>query len=119
VDGAVLVERTDRLMRSGGVPDSLREMLTGMAKGMLGGMSAAQRAEWAKCQVYLALGNAVNGAKSLGLDSCPMTGFDPVELGRILALPDDHLLTALCPVGYPADTPMGSKLRLPLGDILF
>ena len=33
----------------------------------------------AQHHVFLAMGNAVNGAKSLGLDSCPMGGFDPKE----------------------------------------
>jgi len=39
---------------------------------------------WAQQQAFLALGNAVNGAKALGFDSCPITGFNPGECGRIL-----------------------------------
>jgi nitroreductase len=118
-DDEALVRRVDGLLKSGGVPDSLREMLVGMSKGMFGGMSSQQRAEWAKCQVFLALANAVNGAKSLGLDSCPMTGFDSAECARVLALPGDLLLTAMCPVGYAADVPPAGKLRVPLNDIIF
>lgn len=118
-DHEALVRRVDGLMKSGGVPDSLRDMLVGMAQGMFAGMSSQQRTEWAKCQVYLALANALNGAKALGLDSCPMTGFDPLACTRVLALPDDFALTALCPVGYAADAAPAAKLRVPLSDVTF
>jgi nitroreductase len=118
-DAEALVSRVDRLMKSGGVPDQGREMLVGMSKMFLGGMSPQQVADWAKSQVFLALGNALNGAKSLGLDSCPMSGFDAVECSRVLALPSDFLLTAMCPVGYAADVQPPVKLRVPLSDIVF
>ncbi len=72
----------------------------------------------AQHHVYLAMGNAVNGAKSLGLDSCPMGGFDPKEYSRILALPSNLVPTMLCPVGYAADKP-GPKVRFPSGEIFF
>ena len=72
---------------------------------------------WAQQQVYLALANAVNGAKALGFDSCPMTGFDPSALSKILGLPSHIVPTALCPVGYAADAPM-PKARLSLADLM-
>ena len=118
-DHEALVRRVDGLMKSGGVSDGLREMLVGVSKGMFGAMSSPQRVEWAKCQVFLALANALNGAKSLGLDSCPMTGFDPIECTRVLSLPADFVLTAMCPVGYGADVAPAAKLRVPLSDITF
>ncbi|MDD1666434.1 MAG: nitroreductase family protein, partial [Methanomicrobiales archaeon] len=68
--------------------------------------------------VFLALGNALNGAKSLGLDSCPMGGFDPKEYARILGLPPHLVPTMLCPVGYAADTPE-PKIRFPVEEIFF
>ena len=72
---------------------------------------------WAQQQVFIALANAVNGAKSLGFDSCPMTGFDPEALSKILGLPAHIVPTALCPVGYADDVPM-PKARLSLADLM-
>jgi len=77
-----------------------------------------QRLTWAQRQAYLALGNAVNGAKSLGFDSCPMEGFDPDGYSKILKLPKNIVPTALCTIGYAADTPM-PKVRLSKEDIFF
>lgn len=71
---------------------------------------------WAKNQVFLALGNALNGAKSLGLDACPMGGFLPDEYKKVLDLPDDLVPTVLCPIGYRADSPR-PKVRLSKEDI--
>lgn len=73
-------------------------------------MSPDQKKSWAQRQVYLALGNALNGAKSLGFDSCPMEGFNHEEVGKILKVPSHVVVTALCPIGYAADTPR-QKMR--------
>jgi nitroreductase len=77
-----------------------------------------QQLAWAQHHVFLALGNALNGAKSLGLDSCPMGGFDPKEYARILKLPPGLVPTMLCPVGYAADKPM-PKFRFPAKELFF
>src|SRR3989344_5026137 len=73
-------------------------------------LSDEQKLSWAQRQTYLALGNAVNGAKALGFDSCPMEGFDPEAYSRILKLPDYLVPTALCTIGYAIDKPK-QKLR--------
>lgn len=78
-------------------------------------LSVEQKRSWAQRQTYLALGNAVNGAKSLGFDSCPMEGFDPVSFAAILELPPHIIPTALCTIGYAADTAR-PKTRFPLNE---
>jgi nitroreductase/dihydropteridine reductase len=113
-----LIGKLDQTLKAGKTPDEFRNMVVGLAKGMTGSMTPEAKLEWAKCQVFLALGNAVNGAKSLGLDSCPMTGFDPKAFFRVLGIPANLVPTALCAVGYAADAPM-PKLRFPKEDILF
>ena len=115
VDGQI--KKVDQTMKGARVPDEMRNTVIGLAKDMNGRMSPEQRLGWAQCQVFLALGNAVNGAKALGFDSCPMTGFDPQEYSRILKLPAHLIATALCPLGYAADKPM-PKMRFPKEDIL-
>lgn len=113
-----LIENVSRIMREAGVPDEMRNTRIDKAKGMFGKMSPEETLAWAKCHAYLALGNAVNGAKSLGFDSCPMAGFDPAEYSRILKLPEHLVPTVLCPLGYAADKPM-SKVRFSKEDISF
>jgi nitroreductase/dihydropteridine reductase len=113
-----LMEKVSRLMKEAGLPDEMRSTRIEKAKGMFGNMSSDQMIEWAKCHAFLALGNAVNGAKSLGFDSCPMAGFDPAEYSRILELPEHLIPTVLCPLGYAADKPM-PKTRLAKEEIFF
>ncbi len=38
-------------------------------------------------------------AKSMGLDSCPMDGFDYEAVGKIIHLPEDHLIGYMIAVG--------------------
>ena len=118
MQGDKLAEKVSQIMSEAGMPDEKCNSTIATAKGMFGRMSPEAKLEWAKCQVYLALGNAVNGAKSLGFDSCPMTGFDPAEYARILKLPEHLVPTALCPLGYAADKPM-PKIRFSKEDIFF
>ena len=93
-------------------------MITDMAAGFAGPMSPEQRLAWSQAQVYLALGNALNGAKALGFDSCPMGGFNPAEFSKILKIPSPLVPTMLCPIGFAADKPM-PKIRFPKEDIVF
>ena len=105
-------------MKASGVPDDVRKMVIGIARDMTGKMSREQKLCWAQSQLFLALGNAVNGAKSLGFDSCPMGGFDPKEYSRILKIPPPLVPTMLCPLGYAADKPM-PKVRFTKEEIFF
>ena len=79
-------------------------------------LSDEQKLSWAQRQTYLALGNALNGAKALYFDSCPMEGFNPAEYAKILKLPSNLVPTALCPVGYASDKP-APKLRFPNDEV--
>jgi len=88
-----------------------------MMRGFVSGMNEEQKRVWAQKQVYIALGNALNGAKSLGFDSCPMEGFNAVEFARILDLPATLVPTVLCPIGYAADTP-NAKWRFPKQEMI-
>jgi nitroreductase/dihydropteridine reductase len=108
-----VIAKADKCMREAGFPDERRNNMITMVKNLKDNFTLA----WAQQQVYLALANAVNGAKALGFDSCPMTGFNPSALSKILGLPPHLVPTVLCPVGYAADVPM-PKARLSLTDLL-
>jgi nitroreductase len=105
------------LARSGLPAESVSQYAT-MIKGYIGSMTPEQRMAFSREQIHIALGNAVNGAKSLGLDSCPMGGFDPVAYAEVLFLPEEYIPVILCAVGYAADKPQ-PKWRLPREDVFF
>jgi nitroreductase len=113
-----LIKRLEALMQKHGIPDEMKKMVIGMSREFTGKMSADQKRAWSQAQTYLALGNALNGAKALGFDSCPIGGFDPAEYSRILKIPANLVPVMLCPVGYAADKPM-PKIRFPREDITF
>lgn len=112
-----LIRRLDALLATNGVPEETRSAIVEMAARFADAMTSEQRLTWSQAQTYLALSNALHGAKSLGFDSCPMTGFDPAAFSRLLAIPDPLVPVILCPIGYAADSP-GPKIRLPLEEIL-
>jgi nitroreductase len=105
-------------MRSANVPEENVNQFYNMVNGFISSLPAEQRLSWAKNQVYLAVGNALNGAKSLGLDSCPMEGFDAKAYSKILKLPANLVPSVVVPVGYAADTPR-PKLRFAKKDVFF
>jgi len=112
-----LIRRLSALLQAHHVPQDVQGAIISMAQQFTRDLSPEQRLAWSTAQTYLALSNAVNGAKSLELDSCPMGGFDPAGFTRILQIPAPLVPVMLCPVGYAADT-QGPKMRFPLHDIL-
>ena len=116
-DMEYLVAKMMAGMDAAGVPDAIKTHVRELCDEMVLGLNIEQRKEWATHQVYLALGNAVNGAKALGFDSCPVTHFKPAEFARVLSIPVHLYPVALCPLGYAAH-PAGPKSRFPLEEIL-
>ena len=53
-------------------------------------------------------------ARQMGLDSCPMVGFEYDELAKIINLPDNHLIVLMIVVGKAAEpaNPRGGQLSL-------
>ena len=90
----------------------------GMMRGFAAGLTGEKRLAWAEKQAYIALGNALNGAKSLGFDSCPMEGFSPAEFAKILELPENLIPGVLCAVGYATDS-QKDKLRFSKEQVFF
>jgi nitroreductase len=116
-DNEQIVKDWAKMLADNGVPAETVSVMVGHAQGSYSRLNAEQALAWNQKQVYLALGNALNGAKSLGLDSCPMEGFDPAGFAKILKLPANLVPTVLVPVGYPADKPH-PKMRYSLKQIL-
>lgn len=108
------------LMKEQKIPEENVVAYTKMAEGFLARLNDKEKLEWAKNQVHIALGNALNGAKSLGFDSCPIGGFSPEEYSKILNLPAHLIPVVLCPIGYASkDLPVRTKVRLSKEDVFF
>ncbi len=59
--------------------------------------------EWAIRQVYIAIGQFMTSAAMLGIDTCPMEGFNPAKYDEILGLTTQGYASVLvCPAGYRA-----------------
>ncbi|MBI2658270.1 NAD(P)H-dependent oxidoreductase [Candidatus Woesearchaeota archaeon] len=110
------IDRLEKLMIENGADKESIKGYIDMMKGFENGLNAEQKLSWAQRQTFLALGNALNGAKFLGFDSCPMEGFNPKEYSRILNLPKNLVPTALCPIGYAKDKAK-DKLRFAEKDV--
>lgn len=91
-----------------------RGMLVG---GIVQSMDEKARDAWARNQVFIALGNLLNSAALLGIDACPMEGFDRAQYDEILGLNPKGLATAvIATVGYRAATDKyanAPKVRFP------
>ncbi|QYM79869.1 NAD(P)H-dependent oxidoreductase [Horticoccus luteus] len=58
---------------------------------------------WQTHQLYIALGNFMTAAAMLGVDTCPMEGFEPAEFDKILGLEGTAFATVVsCAAGYRA-----------------
>jgi len=92
----------------------LRQMLVG---GIVQSLDESARAAWARNQAYIALGNLLTSAALLGIDACPMEGFDRTKYDEILDLPAQGLSAAvIATLGYrsPKDKYANApKVRFP------
>lgn len=75
-----------------------------MILGTISALDETKKASWMGKQVYLALGFMMAQAAELGVDTCPMEGFDPEKVDEILGLNALGLKSVvLCPVGYRSE----------------
>jgi nitroreductase len=70
-------------------------------KGTINPMPEDAKNIWTSKQTYLALGNLLNAAAELNIDSTPMEGFNAAQFNEILGLDKLNLNAAVvAPVGY-------------------
>lgn len=116
-DYPTLITRLAEAQAAAGVDQEIINRGREFATTVTNGMTPEQKLAWSREQVHIALGNAVNGAYSLGLGACPMTAFNPAGVAEALELPDTLVPTAMVCVGYSAE-PGVPKLRYPVDSIL-
>ncbi len=78
--------------------------------------------EWSKRQLYIALGQFMTSAALLGIDTCPMEGFNPPKYDEVLGLTgSDYTSVVVCPAGYRADDDKNAalpKVRYPVDAVV-
>jgi nitroreductase len=81
------------------------ESLAGYRNAMLGAVQRPQEQTdaWTSRQVYIALGNFLATAALLGIDACPMEGFDAAQFDKILGLTEQgYHAQVVATAGYRA-----------------
>lgn len=78
--------------------------------------------EWASRQTYIALGNMMTAAALVGIDSCPIEGFDKAKVEGILReegilTSDEFGISCMVAFGYRLNEPR-PKTRQPIEDVV-
>ncbi|MBL9134652.1 MAG: NAD(P)H-dependent oxidoreductase [Verrucomicrobiales bacterium] len=90
-------EYLQRIQTVRGTPlDRLAGLRNIMVGALLKGPMKSEIKDWAARQSYIALGNFMTAAAMLGVDTCPMEGFDPVKFDEILELGPRGLTCVVC-----------------------
>lgn len=85
------------------LPADKRADTIAMLQRSFGGMTVEERAAWANAQSNIALGYLLLIAKSEGLDTSPMLGFEAPKVKRLLGIPEHATVTALVSLGHGAE----------------
>lgn len=92
-----------------------REHLAGfeqMVQGTIASLTEEQKINWSTKQAYIALGVLLTAAAEMGIDACPMEGFDAGKYDEILGLKEKGLsAVVIAPVGFRSDEDVYSKME--------
>ncbi len=106
----------------GVAPESLAKFGAMMVRDVVDGPRSLIANQWAANQAYIALGNFMTAAAMVGVDTCPMEGFEPAKYDSLLGLSAKGLAaTVVCVAGYrAADDKYAAlpKVRFPLDEVI-
>lgn len=113
----------DRITRVRGTP---REKLAGLKRIIMQTIDQPQEGfstrEWNIRQVYIALGNFITAAATLGIDTSPMEGIQASRIDELIGCREEGYETiVLCAAGYRKhDDPYGhmAKVRFETSDVV-
>ena len=73
---------------------------------------------WTARQTYIALANMMTAAAYIGIDSCPIEGFEKQKVEEILDLDTNKWqVSVILPLGYRVN-PQSEQLRLPFDEVV-
>lgn len=103
-------------------PASLKAYREMMHGNLIVGPRSGVIAEWATRQAYIAIGNLMTSAALLGVDACPIEGFEPEKYDEILGLNGSGFASVVCcALGYRAANDKYAtlpKVRLPEAQLI-
>jgi nitroreductase len=99
-----------RLVASDAELEEAMEIYRGIVHGDL--------AQWSVAQCHIAAADMMLAAAAIGIDSCPMGGFEPEAVAEVLGVDRGRYeLALLLALGYRAQ-PQPKRHRLPLADLV-
>lgn len=99
-------------------PQPVQDMLVPMVAPFYENNPQLQRDE-AMRSIGIAAQTLMLAAKSMGYDSCPMIGFDPVKVAEIIGLPENHIIGMMLTIGKPMKDANVRGGQLPYEDVVF
>jgi len=120
IDTDDVEEHFDNVKAIRNTPDEILDPFKEQLKSTIETMPNSKKSDWATKQAYIALGNLMTVCAIEEIDSCPMEGFLPEELDKVLNLDKYELKSVLLlPVGFRAEDDMFAslkKVRKPISD---
>ncbi|MEM9001427.1 MAG: NAD(P)H-dependent oxidoreductase [Bacteroidota bacterium] len=103
-DGALVDNYLENVSETRSIPhDGLKDYGDFMKSKLLS-LTDTDKGIWTAKQVYLALGNLLNAAAELRIDTCPIEGFEPEKYNEILGLDEKGLnATVAVALGYRSE----------------
>ncbi len=100
----------------GEIPQEMLEKYLSVYQQFINGLHSVYG--WSARQCYIAAANIMSYAAMIGVDSCPIEGFEKEKLEEVLGLNTTKEQVALViALGYRVDEP-GEKVRLPFDEVV-
>lgn len=98
-------------------PTEVADLLVGWMGPFHDGREWLQRDE-AQRSIGMAMQTLMLAAKGIGLDSCPMIGFDIDAVAKLINLPEDHVMGPMVAIGKGTKAPWPKPGQLDLSEVL-
>jgi nitroreductase len=115
-DRKAYAQDTERYWAS--APKETQDALVGMIRGYYDAHEAARRDENLRSGGMAAM-TVMLAAKAMGLDSCPMSGFDFAKAAELVHLPGDHDIIMAVTVGKALEPARERGGQVPLAEVCF
>ncbi|MCB2183004.1 MAG: nitroreductase family protein [Desulfobulbaceae bacterium] len=101
-----------------GVPQEALDFILPKIHEYYDGKEQVQRDECMRSCGILAM-SLMLLAQEMGYDSCPMDGFDYEAVGKLINLPQDHIIGMMVAIGKKVAEPYPRTGKLPMSEVLF
>jgi len=98
-------------------PKEVAELLVGWMGPFHEGREWLQRDE-AQRSIGMAMQTLMLAAKDMGYESCPMIGFDIEAVGKLINLPDDHVMGPMVAIGKGTKDAWPKPGQVPLEELV-